>query len=164
MNNLAVSKCRAELFERGAHGGDVIENLRIGQDRDIIFREIDPGLEERNQVYQLLLDRMQAPRERAFELLCRHFRLIQSLRVDQIPYGFGLREIDAPVEKRAHGELSGLGQPRSGSDAEFDDVPEHHGRSMRRDFDDVVGGVGMRLGEVCDDDFVDALCRLTGFD
>ena len=40
---------------------------------------------------------------------------------------------------------------------EFNDVAQNDRRSVRGDFDDVVSGVGMRLGEVGDDDFVDAL-------
>ena len=41
-------------------------------------------------------------------------------------------------------------------EGEFDDVAEDYGRAVGGDFDDVVGGVGMGLGEVGDYDFVDA--------
>jgi len=33
---------------------------------------------------------------------------------------------------------------------------QDHRRAVGRDFDDVIGGIGMRLGEVSDDHFVDA--------
>ena len=106
------------------------------------------------------LDRLQAPRQRALQLLRRNLRLIQRLRIDQVAHRLGLREIDAPVQKRPHGELARLGQARSGGHAEFHNVPQHHRRSVRRNLDDVVGRVGMRLGEVSDDDFVDALAHV----
>ncbi len=83
-------------------------------------------------------------------------RLVKGLGVDEVADGFGLGEIDAAVEEGAHGELSGLGEARSGGDAQFDDVPEHDRRAVGGDLDDVVGGVGMGLGEVSDHDFVDA--------
>ena len=83
-------------------------------------------------------------------------RLVERLRVDEIADRFGLGEIDAAVEEGAHGELAGLGEARSGGDAQLDDVPEHDRRAVGGDLDDVVGGVGMGLGEVGDDDFVDA--------
>ena len=145
------------MFERRAHGRDVIENRGIGHHRHIVFREIDSGFEHRDQFHQLLLDRLQPPRQRALQLLRRHFRLIQSLRVDQIAHRLGLRQIDASVEKRAHGELPGLRQSRSGRHAKLHDMPQHHRRSMRRNLNNVVGRVRVRLGKVSDDDFVDAL-------
>ena len=40
---------------------------------------------------------------------------------------------------------------------------EHNRRTVGGDLDDVVGGVGMGLGEVSDDDFVDALLVWHGF-
>src|SRR5208283_312758 len=114
------------------------------------------GFERGDQLDQLLLDWLQTPRERTFELLRRDFCLVESLCVDQIAHRFGLREIDAAVKKGAHRELSRLGQARSGGDAELDYVTKHDRRTVRRDFDDVVGSVGVRLGEVGDHDFVDA--------
>ena len=111
----------------------------------------------RNQFDQLLLDRLQSARKRTLELLRRDFRLIQRLRIDQVAHRLGLRQVDAPVEKGAHGELAGLGQASTRSHAQFDDVPQHNRRSMGGDFDHVVGRVGMWLGKEGDDDFVDAL-------
>ena len=83
--------------------------------------------------------------------------LIERLRVDQIADGFGLGEIDAAVEEGAHGELSGFGETRPGGDAQLDNMPQHDRRSVRSNLNDVVGSVGMRLGEVSDHDFVDTM-------
>ena len=43
-------------------------------------------------------------------------------------------------------------------------MAQHDGRSVRRDFDDVVRGVRVGLGEVGDDDLVDACLSCGGFD
>ncbi len=69
-------------------------------------------------------------------------------------------EIDASVEKCAHGEFSGLGETRAAGQGQFDYVTQNYRRSVSRDFDDVIGGVGMGFGEVGDDNFVDALVWL----
>ncbi len=85
------------------------------------------------------------------------FGLVESLRIDQVADRFGLREVDAAVEKGAHSELAGLGEARPSGDAEFDDVAQHDWRAVGGDLNDVVGCVGVGLGEVGDDDFIDAL-------
>ena len=105
-----------------------------------------------------LFDWLQALGERALKLLGGDLRLVKSLRVDQVAHGFCLGEIDAAIEKRAHGELARLGEARPRSNAHLDDMPKHHRRAMCRDLDDVVRRIGMRFREVSDDDFVDA-CR-----
>ena len=66
-----------------------------------------------DQLDQLLLDGLQALRQRAFELPRRDLRLVERLRVDEVAHRFGLREVDAAVEEGAHGELAGLGQARA---------------------------------------------------
>ena len=89
-------------------------------------------------------------------------RLIERLRVDQIADGFGLGQIDAAVEEGAHGEFAGLGEARAARQRQLDYVAQDDGRAVAGDFDDVVGGVGVRLGEVGDDDFVDAVACVAG--
>jgi len=82
--------------------------------------------------------------------------LKQGLRVDEVADGFGLGQVEASVEKGAHGEFSGLGETGAAGEREFDDVAEDYRRAVGGDFYDVVGGVGVGLGEVGDYDFVDA--------
>jgi hypothetical protein len=67
-----------------------------------------------------------------------------------------LGEVNASVEESPHGELSRLSKTRAPSQGHLDNVPQNHGRAVSGDFDDVVGSVGMRLGEIADKDFVDA--------
>ncbi len=82
------------------------------------------------------------------------------MRVDEVADGFGLGEIEAAVEEGAHSEFAGFGETRAAGECEFDDVTEYDGRAVGRDFNDVVGGVGMGLLEIGDDDFVDAAADL----
>ena len=90
-------------------------------------------------------------------MLSCDFGLVEGLRYDEITHRFGLRQIDASVEKSAHGEFARFGKTPALGQRQLDDVPQHHGRTVSGDFHDVVGGVGMRLGEIGDDDFVDAV-------
>ena len=128
----------------------------VGSDGDVVFGEIDAGFEQRDQLNQLLLDGLQATGKRAFELLGRDSRLVERLRLDQVADGLGLGEVEAAVKEGAHGEFAGLRQARAAFERQLDDVPQDHRGSVGGDFDDVVGGVGVRLLEVSDDDFVDA--------
>jgi carbonic anhydrase len=110
-----------------------------------------------------LFDRLQAFGQRAFELLRGDFCLVERLGVDEIANSFGLGEIDASIQEGSHGKFAWLGEPRPCSDAEFDDVAKHNRRTVSGNFDDVVGGVGVRFGEVGYDDFIDACRALLGW-
>src|ERR1700722_10204819 len=156
MHNLAVSKAGSKLLQGHANARDVFKNRGIRQHSHIVFCKVDAGFQQRDQFHQLLLDGLEPFGERAFELLCRDLRLVESLSVDQVADGFGLGEIDASIQKGPHGELARFSQASAGGDAHRDDVPQDYWRSVGGDFDDVVGSVGVRLREVGDDDFVDA--------
>jgi hypothetical protein len=52
-----------------------------------------------------------------------------------------------PLRNGAHGEFTWLGEPCAMRQRQFDDVAQHNGRAVGRNFDDVVGRVGMRRGE-----------------
>jgi len=68
-----------------------------------------------------------------------------------------LGEIDASVEERTHGEFAWLRQACAAGQGQLHNVAQDDGCTVGRDLDDVIGGVGMRLGEVGDDHFVDAM-------
>ncbi len=130
---------------------------RVGNDRDVVFGEVDAGFHDGDQVNQFLLDGLQPLRQRAFELARRDLRLVERLRIDEVAHGFGLGEVDASVEEGAHGELAGLGEARAAGQRHFHDVTQHDGRAVAGDLDYIIGGVGVRLGEKGDDNFVDAI-------
>ena len=162
MHDLAVSESSGKLLERLAHGENAFEDCRAGQDRDVVFGEVDAGFEHNDQLDQLLFDWLQTSGESALELLGGDLRLVERLGVDQVADGFGLGKIDAAVEESTHGELARFGETRSGGDEQLDNVPEDDRRAVGCDLDNVVGSVGMRLGEVSDHDFVDA-SRVSSF-
>ena len=87
----------------------MLEACGIGHDGNVVFREVDARLQQRNQLNQFLLNRLQALGKSSVKLLRRNFRLIQSLRVDKVADRFGLREVNASPEKGSHGELARFG-------------------------------------------------------
>ena len=155
MHNLAESEAVAKLLQRPHDGTDALENYGVWHHRNVVFCEIDTRLKLGNQIHQFLFDRLQPPRQRTIQLLCRDFRLIHSLRFDQVADSFRLRQIDPAIQKGAHGELAGFGQPRPSRHTQFHNIPQHHGRSVSRNLHHIVSCVGMRLGEVGDYHFVD---------
>ena len=160
MNNFSVGKARRKLFQRSSHFGDGFPDALVRHDRNIVFGEINACLEDRNQLNQALFRFLQPPRERPSQLLCRHLDLIQRLRVNQVAHRFCLGQIDASVQERPRGEFARLRQSRPARHAHLDHVLQHHWRSVRRNLNHVVRGVGMRPGEVSDHDFVNARrCR-----
>src|SRR5437588_6365524 len=111
MDDLAVRKSCVELLDRLAHGGDAFEDGWVGKHGDVILSKVNAGFQYRDQLDKLLFDRLQTPGERASKLLCGNLRLIKRLRVDKIAYRLRLREIDAPIQKGAHGEFARFGEP-----------------------------------------------------
>ena len=160
MHQLPVSEARGERRNRCNDRLQPPQNLLRGRNADIILREIDPGFEQRDQLQQLLLHWLQPPRNGSFRLLRGNPCLIQRSCINQIADRFGLRQIDAAIEVSAQGELARFGQPRAGLTQALQSIPQHHGRSMARDFDHIFGGVGARRGEISDYDLIDgaAVC------
>ena len=78
--------------------------------------KVERRLEPRDQIEQLRIDRGDAPRQRAVELIERHARLQRRRRVDQIRDRLGLHQIALAVQERAQRELAGSRQPRAGGD------------------------------------------------
>ena len=103
-----------------------------------------------------MLDRLQPLRERAFQLPRGDLRLVERLGVDEVADRFRLRQIDAAVEERSHGELARLGQACTSRNRHLNDMSQNNRRSMAGNFDHVVGRVRVRLREKRRDDFVDA--------
>ena len=133
------------------------ENLRVRHDGNIVFGEVHSRFQHGDQFHQLLLRGLQALRQRTFELPRSNLRLIERLRFDKIADRFGLRQIDAAVEESAHGEFAGFGQSCAARQRHLHNMAQNNRRTVTRDLDHVVGGIGMRLSEEDDDNFVEPL-------
>ena len=129
-------------------GFEAAQDFGGGGDADVILGEIDAGFEERDEFEQLRFDRGEAAGDGALRLLGGDARLIERGGFDEVADGFGLREVDAAVEKSAQGEFAGFSEAGAGADSAVETMPEDDGGAVAGDFDDVLGGVGLRGGEV----------------
>ncbi len=128
----------------------------LGRDEVVpLLGEIEGRLQRRDQIEQLRIERLQPRRQRPFELIEGHARLQRRHRVNQVRDRFGLHEIDPSVQVRAKRELARVGQPRAGMNRGADDRFENHGTAVRRNFDDIIAGVGVRSRKVRRDDPID---------
>src|ERR1700674_3911480 len=154
MNQVSVGEGASQLFQWRANGRDMLKDSFRRQDRDVVLGEVDAGFEQRDQLYQFLLDRLQAAGECSPKLLGCDPGLVKGLRLDQVVNGFSLCEIEASVEKRTHGEFTWLGKASAASESKLNNMAQNHGRAVGGDFDDVVGRVGVGLSKVGNNDFV----------
>src|SRR6185369_8977773 len=97
---------------------------------DIIFGEVDAGLEERDEFQELFFERGDAAGNRAAGLLGGDARLVKSGSVDEVADGFRLGEIEAAVEECPQGELAGFGEAGAGVEGALDTVAQDHRGSM----------------------------------
>ena len=118
-------------------------------------RENRPSLEPRDQIEQRRVDLARSRASACLQLIERRARLQRRHRVDQIGDRFGLRQIDAAVQKRAQRELAGLGEPRAARIAAATIASQHDRAAVRADLDDVFAGVRCGRGKVRDDDVID---------
>ena len=137
--NLRASRSRPSSI-----GAEATQNLLVGGNVDIVFGEIDAGLQQRNQLEQLLFQRSDAARYGSLDLLCSDTRLVDRRGFDEIADSLGLRKIEAAVEIRAKRELAWFGKARSGEHGPFHAVTQHDGSAMTGDLDHVLGGVRPR--------------------
>ncbi len=97
VHNPSPLKRAFQHFERNPNYLDSTCQISdVRHDIHIVFGKIDPGLKHRNQLNQLLFRRLNPPRQRAAHLSGGHARLVQRLRLDQVPHRFGLREVNSP--------------------------------------------------------------------
>src|SRR5271157_4266402 len=146
-----------QFLQRCADCRDPRENLLVRHHGDIVLGKVHAGFEDGYQFHQLPLCGLQTLRQSAFELARGDLSLVERLRFDQIAHCLSLREINAAIEKSAHGELTGFCQPRATRESILDDVAKDDRRTVARNLDHVVGGVRVRLGEEGDDNLVEAL-------
>ncbi len=126
-----------------------------GFGRDVLIGKIDVGLDVREELEDALLQRRDAPAERAGELLVRGAQREIGLRGDEVHHGLGLREVELAVEERALRELAGLRQPRAGLQQEIEQAPRDQQAAMSGKLDHVLARVARRRGEMREQNLVD---------
>ena len=100
IHQLAGREACDELIEaRGRYGRQAAQNLIRSGDADVVFGEVDAGLQQRDQFEQAALYGLDSAGNGAIDLLGGDAGLIKRRGVDQIANGFGLRQIDAAVDR-----------------------------------------------------------------
>src|SRR5581483_11851232 len=79
MNEFPINKRFCKPFKRRLYFGNSVQNLAGCKDRNIVLSKIYSSFKRCDQSHQLLFGRLQAARERAFELPGCNFGLIQGL-------------------------------------------------------------------------------------
>ena len=118
--------------------GDRFARLLRRDEVIALVGKIQRRLELRDDVEQLLLDRADRRRQRAFELIERRPRLQRRDGVDQIGDRLRLDEIELLIEERAKRELAWLREPRAGVDRGAKDRAQDNGTAVRRNFNHVL--------------------------
>jgi len=144
LHQATVAEARDQLIDARLDGCEAARDLIGRRYCDIVLGEIDAGLQQQNQLQELLFDRSDAARYAASGLLHRDPRLEERGGFDQVAHGLRLRQVEPAVQKGSHGELARFGETRSGSHRALDRVAQHHRRSMAGDLDHVLRRERMR--------------------
>src|SRR5579884_2221460 len=89
---------------------EAAKNILVRCNADIILREIDAGLEQRDQLEKLFLPWPQAAGNGSFDLLGGDTRLVEGRGFDEVANRLGLRQIDAAVDVGSQSKFAGFGQ------------------------------------------------------
>ena len=154
-DDAADGEAALQLLERRADLGDAGRDRGGGHDVDVVFGEVDAGLEGGDQRDELGFDRRDLAGERAAHLPRGQPGLLEGGGLDEVADGFGLGEVEAAAEEGALGELAGLGEAGTGGAAGADGVLEQHRRAVHGDLNDVLAGVAVGRGEKGGDDLVE---------
>jgi hypothetical protein len=84
----------ADAFE---DGGQAAKDLGGRGDTDVVFGEIDTGLQQRDQFQKLLFEGRDAAGDGTRRLLGRDAGLVEGGGFDEVPDGFRLGQVDAAV-------------------------------------------------------------------
>ena len=141
---LPAGKRGEQRFERAdrriEHGGVFRERER----RYILVRIVEHRVIVRADVREILIDLLRAAGDRPAELTGGVSRRERRFRVDDIDDGLRLREIHAPVQKGALGELTRRCLPRAEGEESFQRGAQHDGRAMALKLCGVLAGVASR--------------------
>ena len=151
---------REHAIERLVQALQLAAGIGLLQKVDVFFGKIQCGFDQHAQPHQRIAQRVDLLRERTRQRAARAARRGFGAGIDQIGNRFGLGQVDLVVEKRAFGELAGLGQAqarqqglaraiglRRGFEAAREQQLQHHRAAMRLQFKHVFTGITVRAGE-----------------
>ncbi len=134
---------------------------RIGglQEVDLLFGEVERGLDQRAQLDQPLHQPVHRDRELAGQRARRRARRLLGAGVDQVGHRLGLRQVELVVQERPLRELAGLGQPQPerlpGLEHPAQQQLQHHRPAVPLQLEHVLAGVRMGRRKVDRDALVD---------
>ena len=131
-----------------AHAREPLAERAIGEEINLLSREIDGGLDVRAQLRQCLIEGAHARGKFALERTQRGARGRLAPRVDQVDDGFGLRQIQLFIEVGAQREFPGLRPPRPERDGPRDQGFDQQRSAVAVQFEHVLAGVGMRCRKI----------------
>jgi len=143
MNHPAVARGLEPLLGLGTkpadgHPGrpDVLAHAFLG--------EVERDLEARDDVDESGLKVPDLVGQAARERARRQSDCAIRPRADHQRHGLGLSKVEAAIEERAARELAGRRQARAAGDEPLHDHPQERRRSVARELDDVLTGIGTR--------------------
>ena len=145
----------AQLGEPRADIGHALAERPVGEEIDLLFREIDRSLDPHPQPEQRLGQLVHLRRELASQRPERGTRRLRGAAVDEVGDRFGLREVELVVQERPLRELSGFGLARAERQDTAQQHVEHHRAAMALEFQHVFAGERVRRRKVERDALVD---------
>ncbi len=114
-------------------------------------------LDVRQRLHQVIAKLVDALRESAGELLIRRGQRQFRARMNHVRHRLGLRQVEAPIEERAPGELARLRQPRAVFQQRIQDELGREQSAVAGDLDHVLAREGSRRAHDGDQHLVDDL-------
>ena len=154
-----LSRALLDRIEVVVHGPEALLELAVGQEVDLLLREIDCRLDVSAQVDH----RVGQPAHHGGELTLQraHGGACRLARagVDEVGDRLCLREVQLVVEERALREFPRQGAPRAELRHPRHQRLEHQRSAVAVQLEDVLAGVGMRPGEEEREAGIDRLLR-----
>ena len=132
---------------------------RIAEKVDLFLGKIDGRFDVGAQIDQCVGEALHHAREFALQRAHGGACGFARSRIDEIGDGFGLRQVDLVVVKRALGEFAWARAPRSELEAPLDQLLDDHGPAMALQLDHMLAGIGKRAGKEQRDSDVDRIAR-----
>ena len=144
-------------FQAALQVGQLAAGIGGFEKIDVFFGKIERGFHQHSERNQIIHQRVNVLRKRAFERTHGHAGGGLAGSVDQIGHALGLRQIEFVVEKGAFGKLARLGQTCAQIEAAQQQHLHHHGAAVALQFNHVFAGEAGRGGEIEQEAVVDGL-------